>query len=431
MKPEYSVETTEENQRRIKITIPHDAYQNRYQRILSQAAGRAKIKGFRPGRAPKEVVAKLYGQTIQRDVVYELIDETYRDAVKQHELRVVGFPQVELDTIEQNKDLSATALVELYPEPTIENYFGLELEVEVEQFQEEHLERGLKGIQERFAKNEPIQGRTTAAIGDLATIDYSATIDGAAFSGSEGKDATVELGSKQLPADFEEGLLGLEVGAEKTITVSFPTDLSQNEIAGKVAEYRVVLKKLEQKVLPELTAEFIKEQLKFESSDDLHRHLRESIERSISDANKQGREEKYFDRLAEKNAFRIPQVLIDEEIRNIFFEGGYLNPQKEESYKMDMTPFREGFQERARKRVERSILLRQIIKQEKVVISDEEMDLWLVDKATEMKTEKSKLESMFGVKKSSENLKNVIAKERMTGMLLEKAKIKERALEKE
>ncbi len=426
MEPIISIEETQENERQIRIAIPHSVFRSRYDQQLRRAMTQANVKGFRPGRAPLDMVSKLYGDSIRDDVVGNLLGDAYRDAVKEHSLKVVGRPDINVDPVEADKDLQAVARVDIFPEPKVKDYFGVEFEVELEQFQNDEVKRELEVIRTRYARVEPItEDRRNISAGDVATIDYTATVEDKPFQGSEGLDAQVEVGAGELPEEFEKALLGMSLEEEKEFTVAFPEDLTNKEIAGKVAKYRVKLKGIHKKILPELTDDFIKENLKIDSLSELEKEIEENFRRQVEQKNKNAKEEKLFVAISSKNSFRVPQVLVDEEIRTIFFESGILNPREEKSYKIDVSPFREQLQSAAEARVRRGILLHQIIQQEKIEISDDDVEAWILKQVEETKQDRQKVEQYFGLPKNTEGLKNLLAKEKMTERLLEKAKVRE------
>lgn len=426
MDTKVSVEETTENQKKILIEIPHKFYFERFDRLLGRAAQNANIKGFRPGKAPKAMIAKLYGQALQSDTVGEIVQEAYQNAVVKHELRVVGMPQIDISPIEAEKDVCVTALVELYPEPEIKNYFGVKCDVAVHAFTESSVDLELDAMREKFASKEQITKPRPAVKTDYLTIDFSAAVDGKPFKGSEGKDVVVDMGDGSLPPEFTAGLVGMSVGEEKTIQVKLPSDLGEAELAGKMADYRVALKNIQEKILPELNDEFVREKKLGESVKELREQVQKNVENHIEQQNKRAREEALFVAIAEKNTFRVPEVIVEEEIRSMLFELGFLNPNDKKSYKIPVTGLREQFGPQAEKRVRAYIVLQQIIRQEKLEIADVEVETWLETKTKEFDSQRSVMNKRYGYPDNIERIKDLIAREQMTALLLERATLSEK-----
>ncbi len=419
-----SVSESAENQRNISIEIPHGIYGKRFGELLRTTQQRAHIKGFRPGRAPLEMIAKLYGESVQSTVLRELVEEAYRDAVSEHALPVVGLPHIHIDPVLADTDLKITATVELYPKPELKDYFGVSFEVEAEEFDEAEVERGITRLREQLATTAPVEDRTIAEEGDIATVDYSATLDGEPLEGASVTDTPIELNAERIIADLVTGIVGMSVGEEREVIVRFPDTAPEERVRGKEVQYRVTLKGLARKVLPAIDDDFAGKTGLAQSVTELRQSLEEHMRKHVEENNRNKTETHLFEAIAEKNPYRLPQVIVDEEIRSMLFEGGFLNAKEEKSFQLDMAPFREHLQARAEGRARRFINLARIVEQEGVEISDDELKSWLEEKAAGQKEGSNEVEKILKSQDRVHRLKDAVAREKMTALLLEKAKVR-------
>jgi trigger factor len=420
-----SVEESSEVERNIQIEIPRELYNERFFDRLGKAAQGARIKGFRPGKAPKDLVEKMYGERIKTELLGEMLQSAYSDAVTQHELTIVGQPQFDIHPIEEEKDISANALVSLFPEPKIENYFNESFDVEITPFDDQTVEKEIEGILERFADFEAISNREETNGKDFIKIDFEGTIDGEGFPGSSRKDAILELGGEGLPEEFGTALTGAKIGEVKEASLSFPEDHQSKEIAGKTAQYKLTLKEILEKKLPAFDDELAKKTGLGETAEEVRKTVEDRLKQQIEQQNKGMRETRLFEVLIEKNSFEVPQALVDEEIRSILFEFGALDSSKQESYTSDVSHFRESLGASAEKRVRRSVILTQLVKQENIEVSDEDIEQWLDEQVQEMGMERDELNRRIGYPREKERLRKMRARQKMVDLLLEKANISE------
>jgi trigger factor len=422
-----SVEEKGEIARSISIEIPRALVNEEYERELTKTVAHVHVKGFRQGRAPKAMVAKLYGPQIQGEVLKKVITDAYKEAVQNHSLEVVGYPDISIDNEEDlDKDLVVRAEVSVYPKPEVENYLGLEFSVDVEEASEESIAERIEGLRQQHAELAPIADRRVAQMGDTAQVDYAGTIDGASFEGSSGDNAYVDMGSgKSLPG-IEEALAGMTVGEEKSVEVVMPEE-SGKDVVGKNAEYKLSLKGLFTRVVPEIDDDFAKKTKLAEDAAGLNKAIREQMERDAKRVNQIAREDKLFAALIENNPFEVPQVLTDEEIRAILFEMRLLDPRQDSSYQVDVARFREVLGKTAEFRVRRAIILAKIIEKENMKFNDEEIDGWLNELAASEGVSREEVNKIYGFPKQMSRLKDMMASRKMIEKLLGASKIKEEA----
>ncbi len=422
-----SVEETGEVERNISIEIPRDIYQQRFELAIRKASQQARIKGFRPGKAPKAIIDKLYGQQIHSDVLGELVSSAYQDAVQQHELKVVGYPEINIDGSRENaeEDFKVTAGVSVFPEPEIKDYFGLSFDVEVEPFTQEMVDQHIEQMKGAYASIEPISKRKTAKDKDLVMVDFEGTIDDEPFEGSTASDIYIEIGGKAYPAELESSIVGMKVGEEKQVDVTF-TGEDNEELSGKTASYKVNLKGIYERVLPEVDDEFAKKVGIGETAEELLEKVGEMMQKDLERRNRSLREEQYFKTLLEKNSFEVPQAMCDEEIRNFLYQMGLLDPSNPQSQQFDVSAFRDTMAEQAEFRVRQAVALSRIMESEKMTSCDEkEVEAWLEQRAVDEGRSRDELDRVYGFPAQLSRLQSMVAREKMLDQLLEKSKIKE------
>ena len=417
-----SVEEKGEITRNISIEIPRAVFNRRFDSVLAQTTGRVRLKGFRPGRAPKAMVAKLYGTQIHSDVLSEFVSAAYRDAVTQHSLKVVGQPEINIEDANAEDDVKITAAVAVYPEPEIGNFRGLSFEAEAEEFSPELVTERIDGFREQHSKLEQVTGRNGVVATDIVKVDLSGTVDGAPFEGSVRKDHFLELGKETMFPGVEDVLVGAKVGETKTAQFAVPEG-SPAELEGKLADYTIVVTGIFERVIPELTVEMVKETGVAEDIDGFKKFVADQLEKEITQKNEMQREESLFRKLIELNEFEVPQALLDQEIRSILMEMKFLDPSKEESYRVNVEAFRDGLGKSAEFRVRRAIILSKIIEQEKITAEDSEVDTWLDTVAERHGRTREDINRVYGFPKNTSQLKDMVISEKMVRTMLDSATI--------
>ncbi len=421
-----SIEEKSEVNRNINIEIPRALYQEQFNKRLAKTASQAKLKGFRPGRAPRAIVAKMYGDQIHNDVVGEMVSEAYHNAIKEHSINVIGMPDINIEDEDKEKDLKVVAAVSVYPEPEIKDYEGVSFEAEIATFSEEELEKRFEGLREQASKVELNADKSVVEDGDLVMIDYQAQLEGEEEPGEKNEGTYVEVGSGKAFKEIEEALKGAKVDDELSVEVTMPEEAEEN-LRGKKTTYTVTVKGIYTKILPEMDDEFAKTTGLGETVDEVRDHIRKQLEKEIEQRNTASREEGLFEAIFANNSFEVPEPMVDQEIRRILLEMNILNPQDEKSYSMDVSRFREPLGEGASKRVRQNVVLQRIIEQEGVTFEDEEVDSWLNEVAETEGRERSEIDQAYGFPGNTARIKDFMAMRKTIERLLESANITETA----
>jgi len=423
MSYEISVNELSESRRGVGAKIPRAVYDKKMSSMVQSISQRVELKGFRKGKAPVSMVQKLYGEQIRADLLEEIWRDIYQEAVTSNGLQVVGVSNLHFHDEDPAKDVHIHAEFALVPRPKLANIKGLEITVETEKFTDKLVEDAIEEIRRRSAKVQPIEGRETAENGDLVNISFEATLEGEEFPGNKEESSYVEIGSGRSVSDLENGLVGLKVGEKKEITVKFPEEYSDKNLAGKSALYKVEVKTIERVELPELTDEFVKENLQDENVADFKAKLTTRIERRLKERNHAAQIDALVKAIFEANTFEIPDAMVDEQIRMKLFEFGVLDPKDRNSYGRDVSRFRPMLGEVAKNEVTKAVIFERLVEELQVEPTDAEIDSWVEAQAASYETTVEQIRKEFQADKNNDRLKDVVARERAVEQILAESKV--------
>lgn len=365
MSEQSAVETVDEVTRRVKVTIPAATVAKEVSNALSELERSVKIKGFRPGKAPRAMVEKLHGESVRSDVTSRLMQDSLRSIITQNNLSVVGSPEISDFKAVPDSDLEFTAHFEVFPSPAISGYEQFKVSIPRRAVADTDVDEVLEQLRKSKGQPQKLAFRNTAQNGDLLDLSIAVTVEGQEPARPE--PAVIQLGEGKLPAEVEKDLVGLEVGYGKEVTVTLPADHQSPELQGKAVTYKVTLNSLSELVLPNLDDEFAKGVgIGAETLLELRMKIRERLEQDQQSGKQNDIQAAVLDQLSAQHTFKIPQSLIDDEIRNLLVRGGFLNPDKIDVRRIPVDQFREQLGEVAEKRVRGAIIVDRIAAQESI-----------------------------------------------------------------
>jgi trigger factor len=311
---QVTVEEVNATRRKLLVEVPVDTVTAELARAFGRVQRQAKLKGFRPGRAPRAVLERFFGDQVRADVLSHLIEHSYSDAVKQTGLRPVGPPEIIPESIEAGKALRYSAAIDVLPKIEIADPSGLPAKRPRRVVSEADVDRAVEHLRESLAELRPVEGREQAQEGDFVAIDYVASIDGKPLPNGKRENRLVELGKGAVPAEVERALVGARIGEEKLVDVEFPKEHSDSAVAGKRVRFELVLRGVREKVLPAADDELAKEHGECSTLEDLRVKLRGRLEESFSrEADEQVREQ-LIEELVKRNTFEIPKSLVERQV---------------------------------------------------------------------------------------------------------------------
>jgi trigger factor len=359
---QVSVESTGKLERRMQVQVPAERVSKEIATRLKQLSRTARLNGFRPGKAPLTVIRQQFGPQVHREVIGELMQSSFSEAVSQNQLAPAGNPRIEPKSTDEGQDLTYVATFEVFPEVALQAFDSLE----IERTTADVTESDIDAMIQRLRKQQMQYAEVTrpAAAGDKVTVDFEGAIDGVQFAGGKGDNVAIVLGENRMP-QLEQGLIGAAAGEQKTIDVDFPADYRATELAGKRASFKVDVKKVEEPALPALDEEFCKsfgvteggvERLR----EDVAANMRRELDQTLRNRNKAA----VMDKLYQANPIDVPNALVESQIRDMQIEAMRRTGAKDVS----QAPPREPLVDPARRRVALGLLFNDIIRRENIVL---------------------------------------------------------------
>jgi len=360
---QVSVETTSGLERRMTVMVPKENIDSEVQKRLKDLAGRVKIDGFRPGKVPFSVVRQKFSGQVSQEVMGEVMQNSFYEAVIQEKLRPAGAPRIEPG--EAKEDFEFTATFEVYPEFEVTGLNKIRIERPVNDIDDADIDKML----ETLRKQRKTWGEVDRAgqEGDQLTIDFVGTLDGEEFQGGSAKQVPLELGSKRMIPGFEEQLAGAKAGQELTLDVTFPEDYHAKDLAGKAVKFATTVLKVEEPVLPELNDEFAVEfGVKEGGLAALKQQVRENMQRESAQAITASVKEQVFDGLMGLKLLEVPKALVDSEIE-VLVKQRQQDMQQYGAPVQDVDPVQ--FETQAQRRVSLGLILSEVIKKNDITVS--------------------------------------------------------------
>lgn len=418
-----------------KNTVYFDAqftpeeFEEAVQKAYIANRSRFNIPGFRKGKAPRQLIELNYGKEIfYEDAINELLPEAYSKAIEEFNLEPVDRPDVDIDDIEKDKPIIAKFSVEVKPEVKLGDYNNIEIEKNDYSVTEEMINAELERVRDMNARIIDAGDREITN-GDILTIDFEGFIDGEAFEGGSAVDQTLEVGSGQFIPGFEEALIGKKKGEEVEVNVKFPEDYFEEQLRGKDATFKVLIKEVKYKELPELDDEFAMDVSEFDTLEEYKQSIKEELEKSLKEQENIDIENKIVEKLVEISEFEIPEAMIesqiDSELDNFDYRmkmQGFSLEKYLELTNMTIEQMRESFREIAKKKVEAQLVLEAVAKNENVEATEEDIQKEL-EKIAESYSPDNKEKFIEDMKKGDLNfLTEGIINDKVLDMLKEKVK---------
>ncbi|MBI4372709.1 MAG: trigger factor [Candidatus Omnitrophica bacterium] len=424
MKLKINVKDVNSCEKMLTIDVPSEVVAEEFSAFYEAAGKQAKIPGFRPGHAPKHVVALHYKEEARQEVWKQLVSKSFRDAVRQEEIPVIGYPRIENIEFDETK-LKFKAHVEMRPKIKIEKYAGLSVKRDPVQVNESEIEETLKRIQEAHAKFQAVEGRE-AQLGDFLICDYRLNADGQELEKREGE--WIEIREKDYLEGFSKQLIGIEVGQTRAVTVTFPSDYNRPELAKKQGLFTVTIHEIKEKKLPELDDELAKEagketlaELKSAIQSDLENHKRSEAERKVENA--------LLEELIKKSKFEVPSGMVERRLDALVEEGIqsliYRGVKKEDALKQK-DEIRKTLTQEAERQVRLSFILDEIATREHIEAREEDLNQKYQAISARVKRPLEEVKSFYAAEEERrESLLHQIVTERTIQWIKDKAVIQE------
>lgn len=424
-----NVKTEDLGKNSFKLTIEVEAekFTDAYNQAYQKNKNKIQLQGFRKGKAPLALIEKVYGPSVfYEDAADIAINDTYADAAEQSGLEIVSRPEIDLVKIEKGSEFIYTAVVAVKPEVKLGTYKGVEVEKHEAEVTDAEVDAEIEKYRDQNARSitiedQPVQDK------DIIKLDYEGSVDGVPFEGGKAENAELVIGSHTFIDNFEEQLIGMNIGDEKEINVTFPEQYHAENLKGKAAVFKCKINAITRKELPEADDEFAQEISEFDTlaefKEDIKKKLLESKEKEL----KQAKEDEVLAKVIETSEMDIPDAMVENEARQMVEDFAqrlqYQGMPFEQYLKysgMTAQQFVDQTKPQALKRVQARLVLEAIVDAEKIETSDEEADQEFTTMAEQYKMEKDKIRELI-VGKELENMKRNIAVGKAADLIREAA----------
>jgi len=419
--------------RTMNISVESDAVDREYEKVLSQFVKSANLPGFRKGKAPAKMVEGRYAKEIKEDVSQQLVAKFYHEAVSSEELQVVAVLDVEPGELNPGQDFEFSVSIDEDPDFKLPNYEGIKIKAQSSEPSDEDVDKALDGILDRYAAYEDVDDRSVRR-DDMVKIDYQASIDGQPVAEispenkqiGEREDFWLLVNSHAFLPEMEEGLIGCEIGSETEIQVRYDEEMPDDNLAGKTAVYKVKVKAIRGKQIPELGRDLL-EQFEVESEDELRNKIRESMTESAAEREKTRQRDEICSYLLKKTKMDVPESLLAEATRGAI-QNIVRRRTGQGASQDDIEKSRDEIIEEARKlageRVKLDYILDRIADQEEIEVSDDELREHLEAEARRYGMLSEQFIASMEERSSPENMKKGVRSGKTLDILLEKANVK-------
>lgn len=408
------------------IQIESERVKSEVEKAYTAVARNAKVRGFRPGKAPRKVLSHVYGSRIARDVVNLLVEETYPKAVNEQKVQPVGDPAIEQKAFAEDQPFSYTARVEVLPSIESVKYEGLSAKRTKVEVTAEQVTAEIDRLREAHATLEDPKPARPSAKGDVVTIDFDVDVDGEKIPDAGATDFQVWLGRGQLLPPLEDELTGVSVGDKKTIAVPMPAAHQHKKLKGKTASFNVTLKAMKERVLPTADDEFAKDLGKFETLADLEKDLRERLEKQANEAAENALAEQLVVDLVKNNPIPVPPSLVERQMR--LTEQEILQRARSQGNQQASglgDELREKVRADSELKVAAGLLMAEVAKKEALQIGDAEIEKGLEELAEQSGKNVAKLRVEYREPQKREMLIGMILENKVLDIIQAKAKIEE------
>ena len=375
---QVTVEDVSSVKKILHIEIPEDKVVRELDNAYKNLKKTAKIKGFRPGKAPRSVLERLYKKDVHIDVSSKLLQDSFVEAIKETDLNIVGNPKIDPPGLDEKGPYKYDATVEIKPEIEEIDFKGLTLKKNLYRVTDQEMDAQVAMLQKNLAQQKPITEDRAAQKDDFVLVDYEGFKDGKPFAETQKtENFTMKIGTGHIIKTFDEQLIGMKPGDKKEIKVNFPEDYFNDKLANLEINFQVTLHEIREEVLPEIDDEFAKRLGQYETFDDLKNAITDNLEQGYAKRVEQEINEQIFEALIAKSEFEVPDSMVDYELEGIIEEAersfAYHNKSMEE-LGLSKEILSEKYRDTADKKVRRHLILGKIVEQEDMTLADQEME---------------------------------------------------------
>jgi trigger factor len=415
---QVNVQSTGSLERRMEVSVPKEQIEDAIAERLKRVSRTAKLKGFRPGKAPIKVIRQQFGEQVRQEVLSDIMQQSFTRAVTEAKLMPATGPRIEPISSGPGEDLKYRAVFEVLPEIVLKDVDGLAVNRPVAEVSESDIDAMVQNLREQRPSFDLVDRESRE--GDRVTMDFEGLIDGKAFEGSKGEDIAVILGAGRMLKDFETSILGVKAGEHKQAAVRYPDEYHNKDLAGRTADFSVHVKKVEEKRLPPLDDAFCLEygvteggleQLLAEVADNMRRELAENVRSRLK--------QQVFDRLLEANPIDVPNALVEQQVRDMQIDTARRMGAKDAS----QVPPPEPFVEPARRRVALGMLVNELVKTREIKIDRARVEARLGELAATYPEPEAVINAYRQNQDAMRQVEGMVLEDQVVDYLLERAAV--------
>ena len=414
--------------RRLNVSVPNSRVNEQFEARIQRTAKTVKMNGFRPGKVPVNVVRREYGAGIYQEVVNDIIRDTVFEAIQQEKINAVGTPNIEKV---ENKDdaLVYEATVEVYPEVNVAGFDGLEIERKKAEVKDADVDTMIENLQKQRQTWAETKGMAKNEM--QVTFDFEGSIDGEKFDGGSAEDYTLVLGSGQMIPGFEDGIVGMKKGEEKVIDVTFPEDYQAQNLAGKAAQFKITVKKVEKSKLPEIDKEFL-EVFGLSEEDGIEKlkaDVRKNMEREVKNGLRSQVKQAAFDALVAANEIEVPASMVAQEIdrqrqQMVQQFTQQFGAQGAKAFDSSVLPD-DLFKDQAERSVKLGVLISKVLQDAKLEVDQARVTAFIEDMASSYEDPSEVIEYFTTDKQQRAQIEAVVLEDQVVDHILQSAKVSE------
>ncbi len=425
---EVNVEDKSAVKKVLHCEVPKEDVEKELDKAYRELKKTAEVKGFRKGKVPRKVLENRFSKDVHADIAPRLIQESFSKAVEEHDLKVVGSPQLDPPDLDPDGAYKFDITVEVKPALADIDFEGMELEKPVYEVSEEEVDSQIYMIRKTMASKKRVEEERPVKEDDFVLIDYQGFVDGEPFDKAPLiENYVMAIGNDTMPEAFSRKLTGVIPHQELDIDVAYPEDDSDPDFAGKTVTYKVTLKEIQEEVLPEADDELVKELGQFETLEDVKAAIRENLSQGYEQRVQQELSEQIFQNLLKRYEFEVPEAMIEGELENIVTETEQAYAQNNTSLEdagLSREMLRERYRDVAEKQVRRHLLLDRIITQEALDLTDEEREESYRKMARDMNASEDVVRNYFENNRDQfENFKYIQLEKKAVNLIIEKGNI--------
>lgn len=414
--------------RKLNVEVPTEKVNHAFSKVYKVLQQNANIKGFRKGKAPLATIRSMYQERVHGDVAQELVQESYAQALNEHSLNPIGYPQISIEKLQEGEPFSFSAQFEVRPEVEVKKFEGLEIEKEKLVIPDEKIDEVLKNIQANQAENVPVLEDRPLQKGDIADINFKGIMDGQPLPNGAAEGHLLEIGSNQFIPGFEEALEGMKVGTEKTIELKFPDEYHEKSIAGRPVSFEVKLNSIKRKSLPEIDDAFAKKVGDHDSLNDLKEAIREDLKENEERRLKEEERNAILKALADANPVETPRSLVEEQKSALVEDFKKRLGQQgfgDKEFAEYQDKWEADFESTAQFMVQSTFLLDKLSQDLNLQSSEEDFEKKMTEYSTQTGLDVSKIKEFYKEPQRKNQLMFQLTEEKVINHLLSKAKVTE------